>query len=65
MYEIKKWTCSKLGTIESPQTEKGHCAKLYFILDSFLKQSHDYKWLFGMGFRFLCIRLLVPFFNRG
>ena len=41
---------SKLGTIESPQTEKGHCAKLYFILDDFLKKSDEYKWLFGMGF---------------
>jgi len=37
---------SKLGTIESPQTEKGHCAKLYFILDDFLKKSEEYKWLF-------------------
>ena len=34
-----------MDTVVSPQTERGHCAKLYFILDDFLSKT-EYKWLF-------------------
>ena len=36
-----------LDTIKSPQTERGHCAKLYFMLDDFLsKKNENFKWFF-------------------
>ena len=38
----------KLGTVESPQTERGHCAKLYHILADFLKKE-GYDWLYVKG----------------